>query len=151
VERSLRFSRFDESDALDNVYKLGQALKERPSAVRPRPSNRGQNDWAFALDAVYRAAETMRVNEEQARETEVRSMDLVEKAIKELKTAEGRLQAAESAGAAAAERARDAEVRAQEAEEWLKRLHDAIVDQLITGRNRNDSATPKRGSGSAAA
>jgi hypothetical protein len=131
----LRFSRGDEEAALDNVLRLGQALKDRPS-VRFRPSSRGQSDWAFALDAVYRAAETMRNSEEQARETEAKSMELVEKAIKELKTAEGRLQAAESAGAAAAERARDAETRAQEAEEWLKRLHDAIVEQLITGRGR---------------
>jgi hypothetical protein len=137
----------DEDDSLDNVYRLGLALKERPSARFRPASNRGQNDWAFALDAVYRAAETMRTNEEQSRETETRSMDLVEKAIKELKTAENRLQAAESAGAAAAERARDAEARAGEAEEWLKRLHDAIVDQLITGRGRGNQRNP----GSAAA
>jgi hypothetical protein len=137
----LRFSRGGEEEALDNVLRLGQALKERPS-VRPRPASRGQNDWAFALEAVYRAAETMRASEEQARETETKSMELVEKAIKELKTAENRLQAAESAGAAAAERARDAEVRASEAEEWLKRLHDAIVEQLISGRGRNGQRGP---------
>jgi hypothetical protein len=141
VERSLRFSRHDEEQTLDNVLRLGQALKERPT-TRFRTGGRGQADWAFALDAVYRAAETMRASEEQARETETRSMELVEKAIKELKTAEGRLQAAESAGAAAAERARDAEVRANEAEEWLKRLHDAIVEQLITGRARGEQRGP---------
>ncbi len=120
---------------MDNVYRLGLALKERPG-TRYRASSRGQRDWAFALDAVYRAAETMQVSEEQARQTETQSMELVEKAIKELKLAEGRLHAAESAGATAAERAREAETRAAEAEEWLKRLHDAIVEQLISGRGR---------------
>lgn len=145
MERSFRFSRGNEDDALDNVYRLGLALKEKPTA-RSRAASRGQQDWAFALDAVYRAAEGMRASEEQARDTEARSMDLVEKAIKELKTAESRLQAAESAGAAAAERARDAEMRANEAEEWLKRLHDAIVEQLISG----GSSRPQRGAGIAA-
>jgi hypothetical protein len=142
VDRSLRFSRTDEEEAMDNVYKLGLALKERPG-TRFRPiQNRGSRDWGFALDAVYRAAEAMQVAEEQARATETQSMDLVEKAIKELKLAESRLSAAESAGAAAAERAREAESRATEAEEWLKRLHDAIVEQLISGRGRTGGRNP---------
>ncbi|HET9903251.1 MAG TPA: hypothetical protein VFQ27_06065 [Xanthobacteraceae bacterium] len=141
MERNLRMPLPDEDEPVDNVLRLSQALKERPSP-RFRPQSRGHNDWAFALEAVYRAAESMRTVEERARETEARSMELVEKAIKELKTAESRLQAAESAGAAAAERARDAEMRAAEAEEWLKRLHDAIIEQLISGRGREGQRSP---------
>ncbi|MBX6424496.1 MAG: hypothetical protein IRZ09_01005 [Variibacter sp.] len=136
MERTQRFPRGDEDEAVDNVLRLGLALKERASP-RFHASSRGQRDWAFALDAVYRAAETMRTTEEQARETEARSMQLVERAIKELKTAETRLQAAEAANAAAAERAREAEMRAREAEEWLKRLYDAIVEHLISGRSHD--------------
>ena len=132
MERSRRSQR-EGADALDNILRLGPA-KEQAGAPVGNRSLRTRRDSAAALDAVHQAAELMRATEGQAREAEARGLALAERALKELKIAEGRVQAAEAATRAAEQRAREAEAQAREAEEWLLRLQDAIAENLIERR-----------------
>lgn len=107
---------------MDNVRRIGSA---------PDRSGQARRDWAATLDAVHQAAEIMRSTENQSKEVEARGLALAERALKELKIAEGRIQAAEAAQRVAEARVREAEARAREAEEWLGRLHEAINKHLI--------------------
>jgi hypothetical protein len=115
---------------MDNVRRFGP-VQDDYSPTRSGPSRR---DWAATLDAVHQAAEMMRSTENHSKEVEARGLALAERALKELKISENRIQAAEAAQRAADARTKEAEARAREAEEWLSRVHEAIVDHLITRR-----------------
>ena len=129
MERNRRLPR-DGAEALDNILRLGSGPREQAAPPATR-GLRARRDSAAALDAVHQAAETMRASEGQAREAEARGLALAERALKELKIAEGRVQAAEAAARAAEVRAREAEAQAREAEDWLMRLQDAIKEHIV--------------------
>lgn len=136
MERSKRFARADIAEAMDNVLRLGLAGKEQSGPVAPGANRnvRVRREWAAALDAIHQAAEQLRATDDHARDVEARGVTLVERALKELKIAEGRIEAAEAATRAAEARCREAELRAKEAEEWVSRLHDEILSNLISAR-----------------
>lgn len=96
---------------------------------RPRASL-SVRDITHALELVHGAAQNMKAAEERARESEVRTQALVQRATEELKSAEARVQASEARVRAAEARAQEAEARAREAEEWLSQIFSTISEEL---------------------
>jgi hypothetical protein len=128
----------DVTAELDNVLRLRLAQREPPPVEQRNRHRRLGRDWADALEAVQMASTQMAETEQRARDIEARGLALADRALKELKAAELRVQSAEDAQRAAEARAieaearaQDAEARAQEAEGWLTRLNQAIHDRLL--------------------
>lgn len=117
-------------NGLDKVLRLALNPKDPNVDNRPERLNLPKRDLAAALDLVHQAAESIRVTENRAQDMEARTRALADRATEELRLAESRIQAAEARARAFEERALQAEARAQEAEEWLKRIHDVIVEEL---------------------
>ena len=143
MERGPGSPRETVAERMDNILRLGKAIKEQAgnSQARPKP------DWASALSVIRQAADAMSATEERAREIETRSRAMADRAVEELKNAERRIHAAEMAATSAeaaarnAEaRAREAEARAQETEDWLLRFHDEIVKYLLARRGESADA-----------
>jgi hypothetical protein len=98
-----------------------RVLRFAPAApVRHSPENPPRHAGQSALDLIHQVAIVITSNE-------ARAEAIVQRAIDELKAAEERIRALEA-------RALNAESRANEAEKWLLRLHDAIQEKLIDGR-----------------
>lgn len=89
-----------------------QSREDRPLQKR---------DWSSAIDLVNEACEAVRLAEERAATAERYSQQLNQYYAEQVKGLELRLQTAEK-------RADAANGRAAEAEEWLVRFHDAIVN-----------------------
>jgi hypothetical protein len=135
-----------------------------PSSVRPRLAARqaeaardpNGRDWSTSLNLVRGAAENIKVAEGQTYQVIARAELILQRASQELEAAhdrlaeaERRMQAAEitasQAEAAVREveaRAQRAEIRAAEAEQWLSRIHEAIVSEFpsTVARSRSDAA-----------
>jgi hypothetical protein len=111
---------------LDKILRFSEADAERVED-RPVPE---KHHLASALNIVYQAAEAARATEEHSRQVESRAQALIQRAIADVEAAEARIKAAEARAAAAESRAESAEARAREAEDWLNRIHTAIVEQL---------------------
>jgi hypothetical protein len=135
----------------------------RPPTQTHSPAGGEARDWTATLGLVERAVAAVRASEERAVDLEVRSRESSEIFEEERRVTRARLISAESraeeaefrAGEAEAyareveirldelEReledarvlARQAEARAVEAETWLKRLHDALMDQAFAREN----------------
>ncbi len=95
-----------------------------------------KRDWSASLDLIHEATAAIRISEERAAELEQELERTVARALE-------RATALEAQVAAAQTRADLAERRADEAEEWLARLHDAVVEGF-TRRAPADAADPAR-------
>lgn len=100
----------------DKVFHFLPAAIERP----PEKRAAGGRDWGAALDLIAEAAEAVRLAEDRTVAAEQYNQQLTQFYKDQSKVAEAKIAAAEK-------RAEAAELRAAEAEEWLGRLHDAIV------------------------
>ena len=103
-------------DPADKVFHFLPAAIERPQEKRAAAGR----DWGAALDLITEAAEAVRLAEDRTVAAEQYNQQLTQFYKEQSKAAEAKLAAAEK-------RAEAAELRAAEAEEWLGRLHDAIV------------------------
>lgn len=127
-------------------------------AEAPAPVGEGR-DWSATLGLVQRAVAAVRASEERVSDLDARSREAADRSEEERRVARARIIAAESRAEEAEFRlretenyARDVEVRAEElqreldeararmretearaleAETWLKRLHDALMDQTF--------------------
>lgn len=89
-----------------------------------------QRDWSAALDLVNEAYEAIRIAEERATAAEDYSKQLTQYHSEQLRVADARLAATEK-------RAEAAEARARDAEEWLVKFHDTILDGFQKTKTRS--------------
>ena len=99
--------------------------RPEPTPDAPQPSER--RDWGAAIDLINEASEAVRWAEERAQTAEDYSKQLAAFHKEQLKAAEQRVANAEK-------RAEAALLRAAEAEAWLTRFHDAIVEGFGRGK-----------------
>jgi small-conductance mechanosensitive channel len=104
-------------------------------AVTPLPQNPEglaaagmSRDYGSALDLIREASAAIAIKEERASELEAQLQQVTAAANEEIRQLKARLEASERRAQKSDERARVAELRATEAEAWLVRLHDAILD-----------------------
>lgn len=111
------------------------AVADLAAAVRPaanNPQDRAATDesdavgvdvdaWSETLARVHGAADLLRMRENQLRDLEQRHREGMERAAE-------RIAALEEQLAAEAKRAERAERAQAEAEEWLRRLHTAVLE-----------------------
>jgi hypothetical protein len=109
------------------------APQAAPADGLPAPAG-PKRDWSASLDLIHEATAAIRISEERAAELEQELERTVARALE-------RATALEAQVAAAQTRADLAERRAEEAEEWLARLHDAVVEGF-TRRPSQDEAAP---------
>lgn len=88
-----------------------------------------QRDWSAALDLVNEAYEAIRLAEERAAAAEDYSKQLTQYHSEQLRVSDARLAASEK-------RAEVAEARARDAEEWLVKFHDTILDGFQKSKSR---------------
>ena len=79
-----------------------------------------KRNWSSTLDLIHEATTAIRISEERAAELEIELKRTVAQAIERERLLEQKVAATEA-------RAELAESRASDAEEWLARLHDAVV------------------------
>jgi hypothetical protein len=125
---------------LDRLLRVALAAEERPAELPRGRNGLSEYDLAAAVDLVGQAGHAMRETHERAQEMEARHQSLMERATEQLNAAEARIKAAETRARIAEARlqemegrVRDAEARAKKAEEWLLRIHRAVVDMLNRG------------------
>jgi hypothetical protein len=125
---------------LDRLLRVALAPEDRPVELPRNRNGLTEYDFAAAVDLVGQAGQTMRESQERAQEMEARHQSLMERATEQLNAAEARIKAAETRARIAEARlqdmetrVRDAEGRAKKAEEWLLRIHRAVVDMLNRG------------------
>ncbi len=106
----------------DRVLRFTNAFKDKvmPLAGGERASS-GKRDWSSALDLVNEAFEAIRMAEERAIAAEDYHQQLIQHHKEQIKALEQRLSVTEK-------RAELAESRAKDADAWLARFHDTIVD-----------------------
>ena len=113
------------SRATDRVVRLAPGI-----AAHRSPDENAKHAGQSALDLIHQVAIVLKSNE-------ARTEAIVQRAIDELKAAEDRIRALEG-------RALNAETRANEAEKWLLRLHEAIQEKLAAGRMDEPGAAGAR-------
>lgn len=101
---------------------------ERTSLSRADDRGAGPKpgDWTSALHLVEEASEAIRIGEERANELESQLEQVMIQAAEEVRRLNAELSASEQRAARAEDRTRAAEARANEAEAWLARLHNAV-------------------------
>ena len=92
-----------------------------------------KRNWSSTLDLIHEATTAIRISEERATELELELQRTVTQAIERERFLEQKIAATEA-------RAELAEGRAKEAEEWLNRLHEAVVSGFT--RASSESAQP---------
>jgi hypothetical protein len=137
------------SASLENVVPLSHE-SEMEIEMREDEASRvppGHRDWSASLNLIKRAGETAKAAEDQTHKIIVRAEATLHRANEELEAAHHRIAIAEERMRAAelrAERAellareaqavaQGAEARAREAEEWLERIHRAVVSEFSPG------------------
>ena len=91
---------------------------------RARPEDAPvDQDWGETLHMVHRASELLRAAEERVRELEDSNRELTERAAMQAEVLQSRVLQAQV-------RAEEAEQRRRDAEEWLRRIHNAIAENL---------------------
>lgn len=123
------------SDGVDlqkKVFPFSAPYKPWPpqGAERAVGAPAHQRDWSAALDLVNEAYEAIRIAEERAAAAEDYSKQLTQYHSEQLRVADGRLATAEK-------RAEVAEARARDAEEWLVKFHDTILDGFQKTKTRS--------------
>ncbi|WP_264045405.1 hypothetical protein [Methylobacterium flocculans] len=91
-----------------------------------------RRDWSASLDLIHEATAAIRISEERANELE----EELERTVAQFKARESALEAQISVTQSRAELA---ERRAAEAEDWLGRMHDAVVDGFTRREPRTTS------------
>jgi small-conductance mechanosensitive channel len=101
------------------------ANDRQESAAEPTPATDVEviDVWSETLARVHGAADLLRTREQELRDLERRHEESVERAADRIAALEGQL-------AAEAQRAERAERAQAEAEEWLGRIHKAIVENI---------------------
>lgn len=97
-----------------NDAALDRARAEQPAA---------DQDWGETLHMVHRASELLKAAEERVRELEAGNRELAERAAMQAEALQSRVLQAQV-------RAEEADQRRKEAEEWLRRIHNAIAENL---------------------
>lgn len=111
------------------------------AADTPAIRQSGPQDWAALIERVQSAAKHTRAIEAQAQERELRFQQIFDQMQEDIAGANERVHAAEAqvrdvqarAGAqimATEERAKAAEERARSAEDWLARVHEAVLSEF---------------------
>jgi predicted RNase H-like nuclease (RuvC/YqgF family) len=107
-----------------HIVELGSAIRAALAANRgPRRDAPAEQDWGQTLDLVQRASDVLKSAEQRVRELEESNRSLAERAAREAEVLEARVLQAQI-------RAEDAEQRRRDAEEWLRRIHNAILEHL---------------------
>jgi hypothetical protein len=101
------------------VVRIVSTKPSRPEYAIPQTPIR--RDWASAIELVNEACEAIRMAEEKASAAERYSEELNQYHTEQAKLAAAKMNALEK-------RLESSEARANEAEEWLLRFHDAIVE-----------------------
>jgi hypothetical protein len=103
-----------------------------PEPAGGAPSGR---DWTSAIDLVNEARQAIRIGEERARTLEAEVRQITQEAAgeiarlkQELQLRTRELEQSQAREAALEKRAAEAELRATDAEVWLGRLHDSVID-----------------------
>ena len=104
----------------DRVLKFSNAFKDRNGSSAER-GDQPRRDWSSAIDLVNEAFEAIRLADERAVAAENYHQQLIQHHKEQVRNLEGRIAASEK-------RADGAETRLKEAEAWLARFHDTIVD-----------------------
>lgn len=112
-------------------------FQPRPEAVVDTPAPAERRDWGAAIDLIAEASEAVRWAEERAQTAEDYSKQLAAFHKEQLRAAEQRVVHAEK-------RTEAALLRATEAEAWLTRFHDAIVDGFGQGAKEANVTRPAR-------
>jgi hypothetical protein len=133
MENGRRFVRADAGNSLSVADKILR-LATKDQAIDSPSGEPARFTGQASLDLLHQVAAVIRTNE-------ARTDAVLQRAIDELKAAEGRIKALEA-------RALQAETRAREAERWLARLHEAMQDKLAEWRT--DEASYASGRRSAA-
>jgi hypothetical protein len=109
----------------------------RDNAIRSVPDAppSGRRDWSASLDLIHEATAAIRISEERASELEEELQRTVAQAQERAATLEAQI-------AVALNRAELAERRADDAEEWLARMHDAVVNGFSRREPQTTSAHP---------
>ncbi|NEU10624.1 hypothetical protein G3T14_00585 [Methylobacterium sp. BTF04] len=110
-----------------------EAPREFPTTGEVVPA--GRRDWSSALDLIHEATAAIRISEERQSELEEELRRTVVQAVERARFLEAQVAAAEN-------RADLAEKRASDAEEWLGRLHDAVVDGFTRKAPRAETSVP---------
>jgi hypothetical protein len=106
------------------VVELDAASRNDPALHRARRDQRATDrDWGETLDLVLRASELLKAAEERVRELETSNRELAERAAMQAEALQSRVLQAQV-------RAEEADQRRKEAEEWLRRIHNAIAENL---------------------
>ncbi len=125
--------RSEASEMPKKVYPFSAPYKPWPpqnGGERSAAPPAHQRDWSAALDLVNEAYEAIRIAEERAAAAEDYSKQLTQYHSEQLRVADARLAAAEK-------RAEAAEARARDAEEWLVKFHDTILDGFQKTKTRS--------------
>ena len=119
--------------ALGRVSGETEGAEPRPGhdgeerAAQPLRSGNGADEpWAEALARVHGAADMIRFQNERIRDLEEQHRELVETSTSAIGSLEERLREAER-------RIAEADRGRAEAEDWLRRIHGAILDQIGGG------------------
>lgn len=111
-------------DGSELLVKLSTAFKDKSQSGLANlvdRSSAAKRDWSSALDLINEAFEAIRIADERALAADDYREQLEQHHRDQLKTLESRLFTADK-------RVEIAEARAKEAEVWLAKFHDTIVD-----------------------
>ncbi len=109
-----------EAENRDRVLKFSNSFKDRSGGAGER-GDQPKRDWSSAIDLVNEAFEAIRLADERAVAAENYHQQLIQHHKEQVRSLDARIAAAEK-------RAETAEGRLKEAESWLARFHDTIVD-----------------------
>ena len=109
-----------EAENHDRVLKFSSSFKDRNGGSGER-GDAPKRDWSSAIDLVNEAFEAIRLADERAVAAENYHQQLIQHHKEQVRGLETRIATAEK-------RAEGAEGRLKEAESWLARFHDTIVD-----------------------
>ena len=107
---------------LDPASRVEAAL-ERARRHDATVDQEQDQDWGETLGMVHRASELLKAAEERVRELENSNRELAERAAAQAEVLQSRVLQAQV-------RTEEAEQRRREAEEWLRRIHTAIAENL---------------------
>ena len=109
-----------EAESQERVLKFSSNFRDRPNG-QPGERSDMKRDWSSAIDLVNEAFEAIRLADERAVAAENYHQQLVQHHKEQVRNLESRIAASDK-------RAETAEQRVKEAEAWLARFHDTIVD-----------------------
>lgn len=122
------------SSDLMRLLSLARAPDGEPGVTPPQPpAGPDKPDWSASLDLVRRVVGALRASAERVQSMEARTQAVLQHAAKELEGARARIEALEARLRAAESREKQCQARAKEAEDWLRRIHDVVAEELPSG------------------